>query len=345
MVPPRPTQRTLSLGVRYSPEFACFPLKLNLGNFIEAYEMGADTILMAGGVGPCRFGYYAQVQREILKDLGYKLDLIVLEPPRGHMDDLLNQIKQLKVKASWVDVIRASRLAWKKLKAVENIERAAQKSRPRAAVPAQVNKLQRSALFAVDEASDARSVDEIVSEYKRDLLTLVKRRDEVRTGKEAPVRVGIVGEIYMVLEPFANQNLEEILGGLGAEVDRSIFLSDWAFHHIFLDALRIKKGGSVKEAARPYLRHFVGGEGLESVGNTVLYARKGFDGVIQVMPFTCMPEIVAQSILVKVSKDLDIPVLHLTLDEHSGEAGLQTRLEAFVDLLQWRRRQKGVRLG
>ena len=30
--------------------------------------MGADTILMAGGCGPCRFGYYSQLHREILRD-------------------------------------------------------------------------------------------------------------------------------------------------------------------------------------------------------------------------------------------------------------------------------------
>ena len=61
-IPPPPvSQRTLELGVKYSPEFACLPLKVNVGNFIEAMELGADTILMAGGWGPCRFGYYAQI--------------------------------------------------------------------------------------------------------------------------------------------------------------------------------------------------------------------------------------------------------------------------------------------
>jgi predicted nucleotide-binding protein (sugar kinase/HSP70/actin superfamily) len=55
VVPPPCTKKTLSLGTKHAPEFACLPLKINIGNYIEAIEMGADTIIMGGGVGPCRF--------------------------------------------------------------------------------------------------------------------------------------------------------------------------------------------------------------------------------------------------------------------------------------------------
>ena len=75
------------------------------------------------------------------------------------------------------------------------------------------------------------------------------------------------------------------------------------------------------------------------MGRAVLYAREGLNGVIQVAPFTCMPEIVAESILPLVSRQEHIPILSLFFDEHSGEAGVQTRLEAFVDLI----RKNGVR--
>ena len=55
-----------------------------------------------------------------------------------------------------------------------------------------------------------------------------------------------------------------------------------------------------------------------------------------ILPFTCMPEVVAQAILPAVSQDLDLPILSLVVDEHTGEAGFQTRLEAFVDLISRR---------
>ncbi|WP_245984511.1 acyl-CoA dehydratase activase-related protein [Biomaibacter acetigenes] len=92
VVPPPCSKKTLELGVKYSPEFACLPLKINLGNFIEALEDGADTIVMAGGIGPCRFGYYAEVQREILKDLGFEFNMVVLEPPKGHLLELIHKL-------------------------------------------------------------------------------------------------------------------------------------------------------------------------------------------------------------------------------------------------------------
>ena len=46
VVPPPITRRTIEIGNMYSPEYACLPLKINVGNFVEALEMGADTIVM-----------------------------------------------------------------------------------------------------------------------------------------------------------------------------------------------------------------------------------------------------------------------------------------------------------
>ena len=59
------------------------------------------------------------------------------------------------------------------------------------------------------------------------------------------------------------------------------------------------------------------------------------------MPFSCMPEIVSQNILTKVSREEDIPVMTLVLDEQTGKAGYQTRIEAFIDLVKRKKmRQK-----
>jgi predicted nucleotide-binding protein (sugar kinase/HSP70/actin superfamily) len=53
-----------------------------------------------------------------------------------------------------------------------------------------------------------------------------------------------------------------------------------------------------------------------------------------------MPEIVAESILPSIERDLNIPVLTLIIDEMTGEAGYLTRLEAYTDLLYKRRREE-----
>ncbi|HYH05253.1 MAG TPA: hypothetical protein VEC37_19345, partial [Bacillota bacterium] len=47
----------------------------------------------------------------------------------------------------------------------------------------------------------------------------------------------------------------------------------------------------------------------------------------------------AMQALPAVSKELQIPVLSVIIDEHSAEAGIRTRLEAFIDLLSYRRSQ------
>ena len=89
------------------------------------------------------------------------------------------------------------------------------------------------------------------------------------------------------------------------------------------------------------MKRAIGGETIETIGDTVFAARNGIDGVIHIMPFSCMPEIVSQNILTKVSREEDIPVMTLVLDEQTGKAGYQTRIEAFIDLVKRKKmRQK-----
>jgi len=327
VVPPPSTKRTLGLGSKHSPEFACMPLKLNLGNFMEASELGADTILMAGGCGPCRFGYYAQVEYEILKDLGYQYSLVVLEPPEKHISELLARIRYITGNHSWLEVIRGIRYGYRKARAVDELEMMAMRLRPRELNPGQTDLALSLALEGVDGAR-----------IPGELPAAIDRAMEIMRGVPAEsrpvIRVGLVGEIYTLLEPFANLDIEKKLGRLGVEVDRSIYLSEWVNDHLFMGLIRgIRSSSLYKKAAGPYLRHFVGGHGQETLGAAVYYKNLGFDGVIQILPFTCMPEIVAQSILPGFSQDTGVPVMTLIVDEQSGEAGIMTRLEAFVDLL------------
>jgi len=337
VIPPPPSsKRTLTLGSQYGPEFACLPLKLNLGNFIEAGEAGADTIVMAGGCGPCRFGYYAQVEQAILRDLGCAMEMIVLEPPERHITELLVKIKRLAGGRSWWQVIQAIRFGFAKARETDWIEKESFRLRPREIVPGSTDRAYREALALID---GARRWDELeqTREKAADLIAGV-----MTEMSRSVIKIGIVGEIYTLLEPFSNHDIERQLGYLGVEVDRSIFLSEWINDHLFLGLVKgLRSHKEACDAAHPYLRHTVGGHGQETVGSVVNYARAGFDGAIQLFPFTCMPEIVAESILPDVTASYGIPVLTLIMDEHTGEAGMLTRLEAFVDLLAWRKEKEG----
>ncbi|WP_418792422.1 CoA protein activase [Phosphitispora sp. TUW77] len=337
VVPPMPSKRTITLGAQHSPEFACLPLKINMGNFIEAYEMGADTILMAGGIGPCRFGYYAQVEREILEDMGLKMNMVILEPPEKHISELLINLKQVTGSNSWIDVVRAIKFGWHKARAVDELEDVLHRIRPRELEPGRADVVYRNALKWIDDALDKK-------ELKEAMETAMLELDAIPVDNERDViRIGIVGEIYVMLEPFVNLEVERQLGRLGVEVERSIYLSEWINDHLFMGLLNMKGSKEARKHAPPYINHFVGGHGQETIGSTVLFANSKYDGVIQVQPFTCMPEIVAESIIPTVSKDLGIPAYCLIVDEHSGDAGVLTRLEAFVDLLA-RKKVKGAAL-
>jgi predicted nucleotide-binding protein (sugar kinase/HSP70/actin superfamily) len=62
------------------------------------------------------------------------------------------------------------------------------------------------------------------------------------------------------------------------------------------------------------------------------------DGFIQLVTFACGPEAIVGDLLERRIRDLKKPFLRLYFEEHSGEAGLITRLEAFIDLLRYRSR-------
>ena len=117
ILPPATSKRTLTLGSAHAPEFACLPLKINLGNYLEALELGADTIIMGGGVGPCRFGYYGEVQREILRSLGKDCRFLTLEPPAGDWQGLLSTCGQLLAGCKPKALLQAGSIAWAKFQA------------------------------------------------------------------------------------------------------------------------------------------------------------------------------------------------------------------------------------
>ncbi len=329
VIPPPPvTENTIRLGTRHSPELACYPLKVNIGNYIESLERGADTIVMAGGVGPCRFGYYAQVQREILKDMGYDFNMIIIDPPQCGLEELWQKLSSLNNGKNWRQILFALRVFWAKTKALDRLHQKALIARPRQKSRGLVTRVYREHVGLLDRAETPADIREVCRAWEKAL------EETAAKAPQKPTRIALVGEVYMLLEPYANLDIESTLGDMGVEVERSIYISDWIRDHVLLRNLKLKRGGSYKRAAAPYLQHFIGGHGWESIGDTVLAAKRGFDGVIHILPFACTPEIVAQSILPRVSRDNHIPVMSLSFDEHSARAGFITRLEAFVDLLR-----------
>jgi predicted nucleotide-binding protein (sugar kinase/HSP70/actin superfamily) len=332
VIPPASSQRTLSLGAKYSPEGLCIPFKLTTGNIIEAAELGADTILMPAGNGICRLGYYANIQQQILQDLGFSNVKIVKVGVSGDkLSGLFRTVKRLANNASWFEIISAFRFGLQKLDALDEAERLTQSKRPVEKLKGTANQVFTGAVKAIDAAKDARELKAARRDFGR-------RFDGIPQKENAhPLIVGIIGEFFVVLEPFSNFDIENELGKLGVEIRRTTFVSEWTKFNYFLNPMGVDEKERLHRAASPYLKRDIGGEGWESVGEKVLHHRQ-YDGIVHLAPFTCMPEIIASNIMPSTKEK--IPVLTVICDEQMAKAGLITRLEAFVDLLARQRRTK-----
>ncbi|MGF7185962.1 putative nucleotide-binding protein (sugar kinase/HSP70/actin superfamily) [Desulfitispora alkaliphila] len=331
VVPPQPSKRTLTYGTKYSPEFACIPFKVLLGSYIEALENGAEMIIASGGVGPCRAGIYGMLHEKILKDLGYEFEMVIFEPPKRDIKDFLGKINRIikPNNISWVKFWKEFKLGWDKLKLLDETEILASKVRPREITKGETTTAYKKCLQIIDRSHTSTELQKARLETGKILKNIPQDLN-----RDCP-KVGLIGEIYVVLEPFINLDIETTLGEMGVETHRSIYLTDWTRENA-----KSKGIANIEDAARPYLTELVGGHGINSVGETVIYANEGFDGVVQLAPFTCIPEIVAKSIMPQISKDLDISVMTIFLDEQTGKAGIQTRLEAFIDLLKQKRLER-----
>ena len=334
-MPPRPNKEALMLGTRYSPECACLPFKMNLGNMIQAMNQGATDIMMPGGFGPCRFGYYSVIQEQILRDLGFEFRMGRADDPDS-LRDMLDMVKRIAgLNTKW-DSYKVFFFILHRLALVDWALRRAHWLRPREIERRATDRALRRSLKIVDETARFRDL----RSAKRKMRQLF---NQVAHDPSRPVlRVGVVGEIFMVLENHANMNVEERLGEMGVEVHRGVWLSDWLNDRYRFKLFRRNQFKWALRQARPYLCEPSGGESVKSVGKSVAFAKRGFGGIVHLMPFTCMPELVAQTILAKVSSDYNIPVLTLIFDEHTSPGGVQTRLEAFVDLISRRRTSRGA---
>ncbi len=328
VVPPKCNKRTLSLATKYSPEGVCIPFKLNLGNMIEAVELGADHILNVTGHGTCRMGYYFKVQEQILRDMGYDVRMMLTGLSEHKLRGFLNLLRSVSNNAPWTKVISSFAFGIAKMTALDDIEIMANNMRAIEKVKGTATPIYRKGLQAIDDASDYRSLKQTVKEYGEKINEIEVIPDY------KPLKILVVGEIYVVLDPYANMDVELELGKLGVVTNRSLYLSRWIKKGLFFNPLGIDQWRDVHKAAMPYLKRDIGGDGWETVGEKVISSGH-YDGMVHLAPFTCMPEGTAQCIMPSTKEDL--PVLAIYCDEQTSKAGMLTRLEAFTDMISMKK--------
>jgi len=333
VVPERPNRVTLEKGARYAPEFVCLPFKITLGDCINALEKGADTMAMVCGMWACRFGYYAYVQHLILRDLGYEFDSLLIgrEDPRLVLEKVRSAVGRGTIRklAGAAVMLRA------KAGAVEELESLTRKVRPREEVSGSADAIMEDYLLKVDEADSLRRI-RMLREEQREAIASVPVRES-----NGILRIRIVGELYVLLEPSLNFELVKRLGTqYGVEAQPVLSTYRWLLGPLWLDPLQNLSSARARRVSRAYLPYILGGEEHMTITGTLEAPRDGFDGVIHAYPLTCMPENICRTILPHISSTHDIPLLNLCFDEHTSTVGTVTRLEAFVDMLHARREQK-----
>lgn len=338
-IPPYSSKRTLSLGTKNSPESICLPYKLILGNFIEAIEGGADYVAMISSPGICRLGEYGSGIQNTLEDMGYHANYIELQLYDG-VKGMFRFLTELTGVRNPITIVRAIVFAFRKVFAADRMETLLSYYRAREIKVGEAEKAFKKGMKLIYEANHYRELKKV----EKEAIALVKAV-EIDENRDV-LHVDLTGEIYLVQDPFSNQNIERELGKMGVQTRRTLtvssFLKDAIIPKMFV------KGETHLERsfrlAKPYLSRDIGGDSLECVSDIVFANEKGKDGIIHISPFTCMPEIMSQNFFPAMRENCDIPILPLIMDEQTGKAGYITRLEAFVDLMRRRKRKKEMEL-
>lgn len=177
----------------------------------------------------------------------------------------------------------------------------------------------------------------IMAEFFKKVKALDAVEEKINISSDT--RVGIIGEVYVCNESTLNMDIVKKLQGMGLFVDRWLCLST-NLEMLFQDMFGISGVSRYGRIAGKYFPARIGGHANENLVKMVKYAEEGYDGVVMLKPFACNPETAIEPIVECISRDYNMPVLFLSIDEATLETHWQTRIESFADMVKMR---KGAR--
>jgi len=357
VVMPEPDEESLKWGRRYTCGRECYPAILTTGDMIKViksadFDPEKSAFFMPSGNGPCRFGQYNRYHRLILDELGFpNVPVYAPDQDEKFYGDL--------------GVVEGNfpKLAWWGIVAVDILEKRLREVRPYEKNPGEAENVYWDCVKRVCDSVRSKRFPEEELRYAKEAF----RKIPAEKAGTRPL-VGIVGEIYVRCSRFSNENIVKTLEKMGAEV-RVPPVAEWIyytnytskrknwqrgnynglfkilfndfFQHIFEKKmlnilngdLRNKHEPRTKEIIRlaePYIHDSFEGEAVLSIGKVIDYILNGAHGVVNVMPFTCMPGTVVNGLLKKVREEYsNIPYLNMVYDG-TEDTNATTRLEAFV---------------
>jgi predicted CoA-substrate-specific enzyme activase len=354
---PEPDDETLKWGRRYSSGRECYPSIITTGDMVKIikrpdFDAERSAFFMPSGNGPCRFGQYNRYHRLILDEMGYK-NVPVYAPDQ---DEAF--YKELGMVGG-----NFPRLAWWGIVAIDILEKRLRETRPYEKNPGETEKAYWDSIHKIcGVIKEKKFPEKELAEVKQAFLSIPTYEK-----KDRPV-VGVVGEIYVRSNRFSNENLVKQLEELGAEV-RLPPIGEWIYYTNFLAKRRNWERGNyglyirtkindifqrrdehkslnildgdlrggheptteeILKLSRPYIHDSFEGEAVLSVGKAMDYIQKGVHGIVNAMPFTCMPGTVVNAVLKRVREENgNIPYLNMVY-EGLEDTNSKTRMEAFV---------------
>ncbi|MDR2734264.1 MAG: acyl-CoA dehydratase activase [Spirochaetota bacterium] len=334
----------------------CYPLVLTAADIFKIPEMpgyapGRAVFFMPTTNGPCRFGEYARLQSLILE----REELSGIEIFSPSSGSGYGELRELSL-GFYLDI-------WKGMVCVDVLAKALHAARPYEKTPGASDALYAECIERLERAleSEKRDLPQLMREFQKRFQAIPRRAAD-------GVPIGVVGEIYVRLNTFANGDIIRRLERLGAEVVSAPF-TEWSFyanrlsmqnnidqkHYLaamsdyFRNKLqyvmeeRLAKPfhaekffmepeiDAVLEAAGQFIDRRIRGEAVLTVGKAVDFIARGFGGIVNLMPFSCMPGLIVSSLAPAVAKHYaDLPWLNIAFEDSAAVIDAM-RLEAFVE--------------
>lgn len=137
--------------------------------------------------------------------------------------------------------------------------------------------------------------------------------------REYPITVALIAHGYNIYDDRASMKIFEKLDKMGVKV---------------LSALQLSREQMTEGIKTLGQKQAYWANEYEMTGAAGHYLKDSkVDGIITVTAFGCGPDSLMIEKVTRKAKMFNKPLLNLTIDEQTGEAGFITRLEAFVDML------------
>jgi predicted nucleotide-binding protein (sugar kinase/HSP70/actin superfamily) len=334
---------TMEFGNMYSSGEECLPEKITLGDYIkitesENFDPDNTIFLLPTANGPCRFGQYVHLLKNILKKRGME-NIRIISPSS---QDGYSEIPGVS--------LPFFRTAWIGLVAADILRKMLLKTRPYENNDGDTERVYNDGLDSLEKILEEPHIrfGKRIQNVREELIGLRNRFRAVDADyvKDKPL-IGVLGEIFCRLNTFANEDMIKVLEKHGAEtwiadVGEWIFFTDWIrtntmirrgesfsgkrtlaklknylmkkdehvllepFHEDFTGYEEPPDPETVVKLGRPYLpAEGALGEMSLSIGQSLYLHNKGVDGIVDISPFSCMNGIVSEAIYPSISKDYD----------------------------------------